>query len=86
MISSSRIEDLKDLAIPAKKHLIDGKSVANADSEVLDVLSPRDGESLTTIAAGGVTEIDWAASSARRSFERGVWAQMAPAGRKKILI
>ena len=86
MISSSRIEDLKDLAIPAKNHLIDGKSIANADGDVLEVLSPRDGKSLTTIAAGGVTEINLAVSSARRSFERGVWAQMPPAGRKKILI
>ncbi|MBT3671344.1 MAG: aldehyde dehydrogenase family protein, partial [Porticoccaceae bacterium] len=50
------------------------------------MLSPRDGKPLTTIANGGAGDIDLAVASARKSFNQGSWSQMAPAGRKKILI
>jgi len=86
MIDTARIEALKDRLIAPQSHLIAGESRANADGVVLDVLSPRNGELLTTIADGGNTEIDWAVRSARGSFESGVWAEMAPAARKKILV
>ena len=37
MIDSSRIDALKDQAVPPQSHLIDGKPIANADGSVLEV-------------------------------------------------
>ena len=73
MIDSSRIEALKDCVIEAQSHIIGGRRVASADGAELDVLSPRDGKVLTTIAAGGEREIDAAVMAARASFDSGAW-------------
>ncbi len=86
MIDAALIDELKNKTIAAQRHLINGQSQPNQDGAVLEVLSPRDGRLLTTMADGGNREIDLAVVSARRSFDQGSWSQMAPAGRKKILI
>ncbi len=86
MIDTALISQLKNKPIGPRGHLIDGLSALNEDGMTLDVLSPRDGRLLTTIADGGSREIDLAVNSARRSFEAGRWSAMAPAGRKKVLV
>jgi gamma-glutamyl-gamma-aminobutyraldehyde dehydrogenase len=85
MIDKARIDELKTHTIAPQGHLIDGKTQASEDGSALDVLSPGDGKLLTTIADGGKREMDLAVAAARRSFERGSWAAMAPAARKKVL-
>ena len=86
MLNTELIEKLKTAEIPPQAHMIGGRPVASLNGQVLDVLSPRDGCVLTTIAAGGSDEIDLAVAAARQSFQQGSWAAMPPAGRKKVLV
>ena len=86
MLNTELIETLKTADIAPQAHMIGGRPIANRDGQVLEVLSPRDGCVLTTIAAGGSDEIDLAVAAARQSFEQGSWAAMPPAGRKKVLV
>ena len=86
MLNTELIEKLKTAEIPPQAHMIGGRPLANLNGQVLEVLSPRDGCVLTTIAAGGSDEIDLAVAAARQSFEQGSWAAMPPAGRKKVLV
>ena len=85
MINTALIEQLKNQTVEARGHLIDGRTQPSDSGEILEVLSPCNGQLLTTIANGGSTDIDRAVASARHSYNRGSWSQMAPAGRKKIL-
>lgn len=86
MLNTELIEKLKTAEIPPQAHMIGGRPVASLNGQVLEVLSPRDGCVLTTIAAGGSDEIDLAVAAARQSFEQGSWAAMPPAERKKVLV
>ncbi|MDE0929150.1 MAG: aldehyde dehydrogenase [Halioglobus sp.] len=86
MASSAQIDELRNAEIEPQGHLIDGGRQPSRDGSVLKVFSPRDGKQLTTIANGGAGEIDLAVASARKSFNEGSWSQMAPVGRKKVLI
>ena len=86
MADTAIILKLASAAVPAQKHLIDGKSETSADGRTLAVESPRNGEILTTIASGTALEVDNAVAAARRSFASGVWSGMRPAERKKVLM
>ncbi len=86
MVDKTRIDELKNDVIPAQGHLINGRRQTSESGAILDVISPRDGSVLTTIADGGRSEIDQAVAAARQSFSRGAWSAMAPAARKKIMI
>ncbi len=86
MTDTTPIDALKNNVIAPQVHLIAGRSEPSQDGAVLDVLSPRDGRQLTTIADGGSDDVDRAVASARRCFDNGAWSQMALGGRKNILI
>jgi len=51
-----------------------------------DCISPVDGRLLVQVAACEQADADRAVSSARAAFEAGVWAKLAPARRKAVLI
>ena len=86
MIDSQRVAAFADAPIPAQQHLIDGRAQAARDNAELDVLSPRNGRVLTTLADGSAADVDDAVAAARRSFESGAWSNQAPAQRKKVLM
>jgi 4-(gamma-glutamylamino)butanal dehydrogenase len=65
---------------------IDGAFVDAASGETFDNLNPATGQVLNKVAACSAEDIDKAVAAARRSFESGVWSQMAPAERKAILL
>ncbi|MBW3245336.1 aldehyde dehydrogenase family protein [Epibacterium sp. DP7N7-1] len=50
-----------------------------------ETTSPIDGSVLTTLATATAADVDRAVASARRAFEDGRWAGLAPAARKKVL-
>ena len=62
-------------------HLIAGKSVAGSGTS--PVFNPATGEQSATVASGGKTEIDAAASAAAAAF--GGWAATTPARRAKVM-
>lgn len=84
MLDQQTINDLRSETIAPQKLFINGQW-RSGTGEDRDVLSPIDGQVLTTLAHGSAADMESAIAAARASFESGVWAHMAPAGRKKIL-
>ena len=78
------IAHLAAVPVAAGKLLIDGKWQVGEAGETV-VLSPIDGQKLTTIAFASVMDVTRAVASARASFEAGMWSRMPPAGRKAVL-
>lgn len=52
----------------------------------MPVISPIDGTVLTTMARGTAQDTDAAIAAARRAFDSGIWSDLPPAARKKILL
>ncbi len=65
---------------------IDGRYVDAASGKAFDCISPIDGRVLAKVAESEGEDIQRAVAAARRSFDRGVWANAKPTHRKKILI
>src|SRR6185369_10199799 len=65
---------------------IDGKFMPAVSGKTFDCISPIDGKVLTKVAECDNEDVERAVKSARAAFEKGSWAQMAPAQRKRILL
>ncbi len=68
------------------KALIGGRQVAAASGATFDAINPATNQLLARVAACGEAEVDLAVRTARRAFEQGLWARMAPVERKKVLL
>lgn len=66
--------------------LIDGEPCQAQNGARFDVINPATNRVLARVAACGQAEVDQAVRSARRAFEHGSWAKMAPGERKKVLL
>ncbi|MGO0693451.1 aldehyde dehydrogenase [Pseudomonas guariconensis] len=66
--------------------LIDGRRVAACSGATFEAINPATNQLLAKVAACGELEVDQAVRSARRAFEQGPWARMAPTARKRILL
>ncbi len=51
-----------------------------------ETVSPADGRVLADVANCGIEDADQAVQGARAAFDSGVWASMAPADRKMVLV
>ncbi len=65
--------------------LIGGEWVQGQDAP-MPVLSPIDGQPLTTIASASAADVTRACTAARTAFESGVWSRQPPAARKAVLL
>jgi 4-guanidinobutyraldehyde dehydrogenase/NAD-dependent aldehyde dehydrogenase len=65
---------------------IDGRYVNAASGATFDTVNPATGKLLASIAAGDTEDIDRAVAAARAAFRKGVWAQLPPGKRKRILL
>ena len=65
---------------------IDGRYVDAASGATFDTVNPATGKLLAKVAAGDSEDVERAVAAARSAFRRGVWAQLAPAKRKKVLL
>ncbi|GAA2426476.1 aldehyde dehydrogenase [Streptomyces macrosporus] len=72
------------LSLPNRLY-IDGKPVDAADGATFDRISPRDGRTITSVAAGDAADVDRAVAAARKAFESGVWSHLAPRKRRAVL-
>ncbi|MDG4897633.1 aldehyde dehydrogenase [Mesorhizobium sp. WSM4976] len=89
MVSRSTQESIDALrlnSIPPQGLFIGGKSHDAEGGKTLEVVSPIDGQPLTSIAAAGTADVDAAVKVARRAYEKGAWSRAAPAARKKVLL
>ncbi|MBF8778141.1 aldehyde dehydrogenase [Pseudomonas fulva] len=68
------------------KALIGGQLLPSLSGATFDAVNPATNQRLASVAACGEHEVDLAVRTARRAFETGPWARMAPAERKKILL
>ncbi|WP_041770861.1 aldehyde dehydrogenase [Metapseudomonas resinovorans] len=68
------------------KALIGGRQVAAASGETFDSINPATNQLLARVSACGEAEVDLAVRTARRAFNEGPWARMAPVERKKVLL
>ena len=65
---------------------INGEFVPAADGRTFEDVSPRDGSVIAAVARGGEEDIDRAVRAARAAFDRGEWALIDPAKRKRVLL
>ena len=82
----NEIDDLRVRPVSPPKMIIGGASVNAVSEAVLDVVSPIDGSLLAKLPDASEADVADAVAAARRAFETGSWAKMAPAARKKILL
>ena len=83
-LAQATIDQLAALPVPPCRLLIEGAWV-EGQGGAHDVLSPIDGQVLTTLAAAAPADVDRAVASGRAAFDDGRWSRMAPAGRKAVL-
>lgn len=86
MLDANRLETLRRAPVNPTNHLIDGTTQPASDQGRMDVISPLDGSVLTTMARGTAQDAADAISAARRAFDDGRWAGLAPASRKAIML
>lgn len=86
MLEQNLIDALRAQSVATFSHLIDGKHVAASSGETMDVLSPLNGEVLTTVARGTATDMQAAIMAARKAFDDQRWAGQPPALRKNVLL
>ena len=65
---------------------INGRYEDALAGETRETVSPGDGRKLADVANCGAEDADNAVRVARSAFENGVWANMAPADRKMVLV
>lgn len=85
-MDQQKIDALRAQAVAPFSHLIDGKHVPASDGGTMEILSPIDGQVLTTTAKGTAADMETAIASARAAFEDRRWAGQPPAARKKVLM
>lgn len=71
---------------PRHQIFIDGRFVPAASGKTFDSVSPINGKVIAKVAEGDAEDIDRAVKSARKAFDSGVWADMGPRDRKKVLL
>ncbi|MFT4716537.1 MAG: gamma-glutamyl-gamma-aminobutyraldehyde dehydrogenase [Paracoccaceae bacterium] len=84
MLDQDQINVFRSQPVAPQKLFIDGAWVDGTGDD-LEVVSPIDGQVLTTLTRGTANDMARAISSARAAFNDGRWSRMAPSGRKKVL-
>jgi len=67
------------------KAFINGNYADAASGQTFDSVNPGTGKLLARVASGDVEDINRAVSAARAAFRKGVWSNLAPSKRQKIL-
>ena len=65
---------------------IDGKFVDAASGKTFESINPRDGSIIAHVAEGDVEDVNRAVAVAKRTFEAGIWSEMAPLDRKNVML
>ena len=66
-------------------HMINGNWQNSSNDRILDVINPATKEVVSKVQLAGKDEVDLACKSARESFDKGIWKDMTPSNRGKIL-
>jgi gamma-glutamyl-gamma-aminobutyraldehyde dehydrogenase len=71
---------------PQTRAFIGGRFDDSLAERGYDCVSPIDGKRIASLGEMGKRGVDAAVAAARKSFDSGVWSNMAPRARKKILV
>ncbi|WHY79398.1 aldehyde dehydrogenase family protein [Neobacillus sp. WH10] len=72
--------------MPAKYQLfINGKWVEALSGKTFESINPGTGEVNALVSEAGALDVDLAVKAARKAFESGPWAEMAPSDRGRLL-
>ncbi|MEC9415190.1 MAG: aldehyde dehydrogenase [Pseudomonadota bacterium] len=85
MLKQKDINTLRNKKISAQNLFVGSKQIPSQSGKTLEVTSPIDGKTLTTIANANEADVDHAVKTARKSFESGHWSKASPQERKKVL-
>jgi gamma-glutamyl-gamma-aminobutyraldehyde dehydrogenase len=85
MTTQPQIDALRSAPVAPQKLLINGAWEA-ADGGEMDVISPIDGQKLTTLGRASKGDVARATAAARKAFDDGRWSRMPPAARKAVLL
>lgn len=85
-MNQASIDAIRAKPVVEFSHVIDGKHVAASDAQTMDIVSPINGQQLTTVARGTAVDMQSAIAAARQAFDDKRWAGQAPAARKKVLL
>ena len=88
MSAAETLDDWRELASGLdirSKAFINGEFVDAASGETYMSINPADGSEIASIASCDAEDVDRVVKVARDAFESGVWSQMAPARRKRVL-
>ncbi len=72
--------------VTAPRMIIGGACVAASTGQTLDVVSPIDGQTIADLPNASEEDVHAAVAASRSAFDNGVWARMAPAARKRVLL
>jgi len=71
---------------PETRPHIGGRFVDARSGLTFDSVSPRDGGVIAQVSAGGKEDVDEAVRAARAAFDSGVWRELPPKERKRIML
>ena len=86
MAPSSSVEAALAQVSLRNECFVNGRFTPAQSGATMAAISPIDGSTLTSIAAGGAEDIDFAVKAARDSFERGVWQNQSPNKRRRVML
>ncbi|MFC4349620.1 aldehyde dehydrogenase [Kordiimonas lipolytica] len=75
----------KDARIHTQAY-IDGKRVDAASGETFETINPATGKVLANVASCDMADVDMAVAAARKAFKSGIWADLHPTERGKVMI
>lgn len=79
------LEETTNFLSNKHKLLIDGNWLDSSDGKSFDVFNPANKNKIAEVCFASNQDVDKAVSSARNSFDRGVWSGITPLDRTKIL-
>ncbi|TMD56201.1 MAG: aldehyde dehydrogenase family protein [Chloroflexi bacterium] len=85
MAIAEELEISRFLKDQPKKLFIGGKWVEAASGKTFDTQDPSTGEVLARVAEGAAEDIDRAVVAARKAHDSGVWRDLPPSERAKVL-
>lgn len=75
----------EDFELP-RQAFIDGRFVDAQSKATFPCISPLSGQKLCDVAACDIADVDIAVNAARRSFEQGIWSELAPDERREVML
>jgi phenylacetaldehyde dehydrogenase len=85
MAVAEGLEVTRFLKDQPKKLFIGGKWVESASGKTFATIDPSTGEVLAQVAEAGAEDVDRAVAAARKAHESGVWRELPPSERARML-